>query len=78
MPQLHSELLNQPNECDRLTEVSLRKKMIERDDKDDYPRSGYGSCYACKKEGKVCGGFINDGKGYGNCKTCGHNFNQHA
>ncbi len=58
--------------------VTSRQKVIECEVEDNNPRGGYGACYACKKEGKVCGGFINDGKGYGNCKTCGHNFNQHA
>ena len=60
--------------------VELPQKCLPYPEEEDHVVAGYGACYACKAEGhpERCGGFVNDNKGQGNCKTCGHNFSRHA
>ena len=39
--------------------------------------AGNGPYRACRREGKVCGGYINQGYSPYHCKTCGHAYDQH-
>lgn len=44
---------------------------------EDHVVAGTGSCRACKREGKTCGGYISTGYSPFACKTCGHAYDQH-
>lgn len=47
-------------------------------DDDDEIVAGYGRCHACQREGRKpgCGGYVSGPNSM--CRTCGHNFTQHA